>query len=144
MLIVDHFTKFVQGYATRSKSGRTAAERLFNEYIPHFGFPSRIIHDQEGEFKNEIFKRLSELSGIKNLHTTPYNLEGNGIVERMNRTLPGMLQTLPEKYKSHRKDYLSLLLHDYNCTRHNNTGYSPFVLVFGRHPKCLLTLYLDH
>ena len=31
MLIVDHFTKFVQGYATRNKSGHTAAERLFNE-----------------------------------------------------------------------------------------------------------------
>ena len=40
MLIVDHFTKFVQGYATRNKSRHTAAERLFNKYIPRFGFPS--------------------------------------------------------------------------------------------------------
>ena len=37
MLIVDHFTKFVQGYTTRVKSEHTAAEGLFNEYIPHFG-----------------------------------------------------------------------------------------------------------
>ena len=91
MLIVDHFTKFVHGYATRNKSGHTASERLFNEYIPHFGFPSRIIHDQEGGFENKMFKRLSELSAVKNLCTTPYYPEGNGIVERMNRTLLGML-----------------------------------------------------
>ena len=34
MFVVDHFTKFVQGFATRNKSGHTAAERLFNP-IPH-------------------------------------------------------------------------------------------------------------
>ena len=56
MLIVDHFTKFLQGYVTRNKSGHTAAERLFNEYIPRFGFPSQIIHDQGGEFENKMFK----------------------------------------------------------------------------------------
>ena len=73
MSIVHHFTKFVQGYATRNKSRHTAAERLLNEYIPCFGFPSRIIHDQGGEFGNKMFKQLSELSGIKNLLTTPYH-----------------------------------------------------------------------
>ena len=143
MLIVDHFTKLVQGYAARNKSEHTAAERLFNEYFPHFGFPSQIIHDQGGEFGNKMFKQLSELSGIKNLRTIPYHPEGNGIVERMNRTLLGMLRTLPEKYKSHWKDYLNLLLHAYNCTRHNTNGYSPSlcsVII----QSCLLILYLDH
>ena len=56
MLTVDQFTKFAKGYATRNKSGHTAAERLFNEYIPPFGFPSQIIHDQGGEFENKMFE----------------------------------------------------------------------------------------
>ena len=60
-----------------------------------------------------MFKWLSELSGVKNLCTTPYHLENNGVIERMNRTLLGMLQTLPEKHKSHWKDYLSQLIHAY-------------------------------
>ena len=46
-----------------------------------------------------------------------------------------MLRTLPEKHKSHWKDYLNLLLHAYNCTRHNTTGYSSYFLMFGHHPK---------
>ena len=66
MLIIDNFTKFVQGYATQNKSGHAAAERLFYEYIPRLGFSSQIIQNQGGEFENKMFKRLGELSGIKN------------------------------------------------------------------------------
>ena len=89
-----------------------------------------------------MFKQLSKLNGIKNLCTTPYHPEGNGLFERMNKTLLGMLGTLSEKHKSHWKDYLNLLLHAYNCTRHNTTSYSPYFLIFGRHPKLSLDIIL--
>ena len=55
-----------------------------------------------------------------------------------------MMHTLEEAEKSHWKYSLNKLIHAYNCTRNETTGYSPYCLMFGREPWLLIDLILDN
>jgi len=46
-----------------------------------------------------------------------------------------MLATLKSKQKATWKEYVKPLVHAYNCTRNETTGYTPYELMFGRSPR---------
>ena len=53
-------------------------------------------------------------------------------MERFNWILFSVLRTLRENKKERWKYSLNKVVHAYNCTRNNVTGFSPFYLLFGR------------
>ena len=95
-MIVDPFTSYAEAYHTRNKGGKTIADKLYNGFILCFAFPTKVNHNQIRGFKNQLFLRLEELSGIQHFHTTPYHPQGNWQVVWFNRTLLDMLQTLSD------------------------------------------------
>ena len=64
------------------------------------------------------------------------------MVERFNQSLLNMLGTLEDRKKEDWKTYDAPLVHSYNATKHPSTGYSPYFLMFGRHPRLSVDAYL--
>ncbi len=114
LVVMDHFMRFAQAYATRNKMAKTVADKIFNDFALKFGFPSRLHHNMGKEFENRLMTSLKKLSGIQGSHTTPYHPQGNGQVERFN--------------------------HTYNCTKNEATGYAPYYLIFGWSPRLPIDL----
>ena len=81
--------------------------------------------------------------GIKKNHTTPYtyHLMGDGLVERINRSLLTLLRSFVDK-KEDWKKHLQLLLFIYRSTKHATTGLSPYEVLFGYNPLVLQMLNL--
>ena len=134
LVLIDHFTRYAVCYPTKDKEGKTAAKCLFNDFVLRYGFPHKIHHDQGREFENDLFAQMEKICGMGKSRTTPYHPMGNGKCERFNRTILGMLRTLPEKAKSKWKDHLQKMTHAYNASINRSTGYSPYFLLYGRDP----------
>ena len=118
LVVMDYFTRFAQAYATTNKSAKTAAEKLFNDYIQRFGLQRRIHYGQGTEFENAQ-------------------------CERFNKTLLGMLWTMADNEKSRWKNHINKMVFAYNCRRNDATSYSPYELLFGRKPHLTIDIILE-
>ncbi|PVD33987.1 hypothetical protein C0Q70_05249 [Pomacea canaliculata] len=134
LVITDHFTRLAQAIPTRNMTAKTTADALVNNFIVHYGVPKRLHSDQGANFESRIIRELCQIIGCSKSRTTPYHPMGNGMCERFNRTLLDMLGTLEPRQKENWKSHVASLVHAYNCTRHESTGFSPYSLMFGRDP----------
>ena len=135
LVITDHFTRYALAYPSKTQTAQATARILWDNFICHYGFPEKFISDQGRNFESDLIKELCKIAGVKKVYTTPYHPQGNGQCERFNSTLCNMLGTLSEEEKSDWKSYLGCMTHAYNCTKHASTTYSPYYLMFGRHPR---------
>ncbi|KAL1258008.1 hypothetical protein QQF64_011252 [Cirrhinus molitorella] len=134
LVMTDHYTKYAVALPTSNQKAKTVAKCLWDGFIVHYGFPERILSDQGADFESKLIKELCEMAKIHKVRTTPYHPRGNP-VEPFNRTLLNMLGTLKEQDKSRWHDFVKPLVHAYNCTKNEVTGFTPYELMFGRQPR---------
>ena len=134
LVISDLFSKFVWAFATKDQKATTVAKIMIEEIFYKYGIPEKIHSDQGRNFESRLVREICKRFNIKKTRTSPYHPEGNGQVERMNRTIYGLLRTLDEEKRNKWHLYLQSLVFIYNSTPHSVTEISPYFLMFGREP----------
>ena len=91
LVITDLFTKWVEAFPLKDMTATTLATTMLNEVICRYDVPSSLHSDQGANLCSSVVYSLCELLGIATTRTSAYHLEGNGQVERFNRTLQSIL-----------------------------------------------------
>ena len=86
LVVVDHFTRYVQAFVTKNHTARTTARVLYNNYFSVFGFLQRLMSDQGTEFCGKVIAAMCSLLGIEKIWTTPYHPQTNGSAKRVHQT----------------------------------------------------------
>jgi hypothetical protein len=130
--VADHFTKWVEAYAVPNKEAETVAERLVTEFICRFGAPMEIHSDQGRQFESRLFQEMCRMLGMTKTRTSPYHPQGDGLVERFNRTLLEMLSKWVNENQTTWDDRLPHVMMAYRSSPQASTQFSPHFLMFGR------------
>ena len=133
LVIQDYFSKWADAIPMPDQT----ASRIVRELTKVFsvmGLPQVLHSDQGDNFESAILKQTLQAYGITKSRTTAYHPQGDGMVERFNRSLLQLLRSYTQK-EADWEFHLPLALFAYRTAIHSSTGVSPFEMMFGRAPK---------
>ena len=57
-VMTDHFTRFAQAFPSKNQNAKNSAKILFDQFVFHYGFASRLHSDQGRNFESKAIKEL--------------------------------------------------------------------------------------
>ena len=132
LVAVDHFSRWAEAYPLSDIRAETVTRSLVENWVSRYGAPTCFHSDQGTQFESAVFSGMCELLGVGKSRTTSYHPQGNGCVERLNRTLKELLRASAAANPLDWDLYLPFLLLTYRTSVHASTGFTPSRLLFGQ------------
>lgn len=140
LVAADYFTKWCEAYPLPNMEAATVAEVLTQELFFRFSPPEALHSDQGRQFDGLLIKEICRILQIRKSRTSPYHPQGDGLVERFNRTLLNMLATSVKDNPLNWESYIRPVCFAYNTSIHASTGFTPFYLMYGREARLPIDL----
>ena len=135
---IDNATRWPEAIPIRNTTARTVVNQLTNIFT-RCGFPTALTSDNESQFTGKTFTSWLKLYGIKHIRASPYHPQGNGVVERLHRTLNMMIAKTIES-KGNWTAVTPMALYFICRTPSASTGLSPFMGKQGWEPATPIQL----
>lgn len=142
LVIVDHFSGWVEAYATTGQSALEIISVFTDNYLTRYSTPRLIINDNGHGFGSHAWSTYCQQSGIKLVRTTPVHPQANGKVERANRTLKEILAKFIGNKPGDWYQKLPMALAAMRRAVSNTTGCTPHYLTYGQNPQLPLDRFL--
>ena len=135
---LDMATRWPEAIPLKKTTTRIIIDQL-TLIFSRCGFPTSLVSDNGPQFVARTFTQWLREKGIAHVRASPYHPQGNGVVERMHRTLKNVIARCTEK-KGNWATIVPMALYFLRSTPKSATGFSPFVLKHGWEPTTPLQL----
>jgi transposase InsO family protein len=91
LVVSDYATRYPEAVALKSTEAVYVAEQLW-KIFSRVGVSQEILTDQGPNFTSQLLKEMQRMIQVKPIRTIHYHPQTNGLVERFNGTLKGMIR----------------------------------------------------
>jgi len=134
LTVVDFETRYPEAVALKNITTTAVAEALVSIFA-RVGVPEEILSDRGTQLTSDMMKEVGRLLSLRQLTTTPYHPQCNGLVERFIATLKSMLKRMCSERPQDWDRYIDALLFAYREVPQESLGFAPFELLYGRRVK---------
>ena len=134
LLVVDYYSRYPEVAELSSTTSRNVISALKSMFSRH-GIPDLLHSDNGPQFSSEELNQFAKSYDFELSTSSPYYPQGNGLVERMVKTIKSLFNKSEDRY-------LSLLI--YRSTPLPWCGLSPSSLLMGRQPRSTLPQINSH
>src|SRR5213083_2205899 len=132
-VIIDRLTKTAHFIPVKTiYQAKTYAELYISRIVYLHGVPKTITSDRGPQFIARFWEQLQEALGTKLIHSSAYNLQTSGQVERVNQVLEDMLRACVITFAKSWDECLPLAEFSYNNSYQKSLKMAPFEALYGR------------
>ncbi|RYA84997.1 hypothetical protein DD594_25360, partial [Enterobacter cloacae complex sp. 4DZ1-17B1] len=132
LVAVDYMTRWVEAQSVARVNERTVSKFVYNHICCRFGTPLEIVSDNGPGFRKGLLTEVCEELHILHRHSTPYYPQSNGLVEKANGVIAGIIRKMVKNKTKLWDDFLDGALWAYRTTYRKATEFTPFQLVYGQ------------
>ncbi|KAG6923654.1 hypothetical protein G0U57_019908, partial [Chelydra serpentina] len=122
LVILDYATRYPEAIPLRNPTSKAIARELLQVFA-RVGIPKEILTDQGTPFMSKLMKDLCTLLRIHAIRTSVYHPQTDGLVERFNRTLKGMIRKVVAQDGKDRDTLLPYLMFAIREVPQASTGF---------------------
>ena len=90
LVLMDYATELPEAFALRNVTAETIVNCLI-EATARIVVPQEMLTDNGSNFMSKVMKKYCSMTGIKQIRTSPYHPQTDGMVEHFNATLIRLL-----------------------------------------------------
>ncbi|MCO5571932.1 hypothetical protein L7F22_025683 [Adiantum nelumboides] len=137
----DCFEDYIKNFEILDATAENIPNRPFTgeevddvrrQLLEEFGTPLEIVSDNGPRFRKGLLTEVCEELHILHRHSTPYYPQSNGLVEKANGIIAGIIRKMVKNKTKLWDDFLDGALWAYRTTYKEATEFTPFHLVYGQ------------